>query len=207
MFVKKKSRQSGTSLLRLLILLLLLLSFCSGSKAEWQGMVAPDMPEQIAVADLPAFRIREYDLQPLARYRVRAVVLSKKDYRRGRAAELSPVDLALGWGRMSLAAVINQLQISQSGRWYHYKWKDQPPLPQEEIISSSANTHCIPRDRKIHRALLRVKKYDLVELEGFLVTVSAADGFSWRSSLSRRDSGDGSCELLLVTKIFFRRLK
>jgi hypothetical protein len=41
---------------------------------------------------------------------------------------------------------------------------------------------------------------DLVELEGYLVYVKG-DNFTWNSSLTRNDTGDGACEVLYVEKI------
>jgi hypothetical protein len=38
----------------------------------------------------------------------------------------------------------------------------------------------------------------VVTLRGRLVEASGADGWRWRSSLTREDSGAGACELVLV---------
>jgi len=34
-----------------------------------------------------------------------------------------------------------------------------------------------------------------------LVEVKAQDGWTWRSSLSREDTGNGACELMLVEEV------
>lgn len=47
------------------------------------------------------FEFRGYQVKPLASFAVRARVLAREDYRLGREADLSPVDLALGWKRMA----------------------------------------------------------------------------------------------------------
>ena len=46
-----------------------------------------------------------------------------------------------------------------------------------------------------------VRVGEIVELRGRLVEASRADGWHWRSSLSRDDSGAGACELMLVEAI------
>jgi hypothetical protein len=51
----------------------------------------------------------------------------------------------------------------------------------------------------LHR-LRSVAGGDIIELRGYLVEVTAPDGWHWRSSLSRTDSGDGACELMWVTE-------
>ena len=49
-----------------------------------------------------------------------------------------------------------------------------------------------------HAALDHVVEGSIVQLRGYLVAVQAADGWRWRSSLSRDDTGGGSCELVFV---------
>lgn len=45
-------------------------------------------------------------------------MIAKENYHLGEERELSPVELALGWGVMSDQQVLDQIQFSQSGRWY-----------------------------------------------------------------------------------------
>jgi hypothetical protein len=149
----------------------------------------------------PAFTHGDYTITPLARYEIKAVVLARERYRNDPGAKLSPVDLALGWGPMSTAAVINDLSISQSGRWYEYSWSGEEPLPPDEITAHSANTHCLPATPEIRRQLLAIKRHDVVTLEGYLVEVTGPEGYRWRSSLSRTDTRGGACEVLWITRI------
>ena len=174
--------------------------------ADWRGIPAAHDPSQ-STASLPAaFEHDGYTLQPLAAYRVTAVVLSRSRYRNDRGAELAPVDLALGWGPMSVAEVINDLSISQSGRWYEYSWQNEPPLEPSSIAQHSANTHCLPASSEVRKILLAVKRHELVTLSGFLVEVARPDGYQWRSSLTRNDTGGGSCEVLWVTSVIHQKI-
>ena len=134
----------------------------------------------------------------LAGFSLQARVLGSKRYTRGTEADYSPLDLALGWGPMSQPAVLEQLKISQSGRWYHYRWNDPPPLPPTQIRDHSANMHMIPGSPAIARALLAIKPEQSIRLHGWLVSVEGENGWRWRSSLSRSDSGAGACELVYV---------
>ncbi|KRA54908.1 hypothetical protein ASD77_10110 [Pseudoxanthomonas sp. Root65] len=148
--------------------------------------------------DLPPFALEAATLMPLAGFSLEARVLSRKDYRSGREAALSPVDLALGWQRMEEDAVIEALDIRQSSRWYHYRWRDQPPLPTDEILGSSANMHMIPGNDGVAQALADVRKDERVRIDGWLVEAKAEDGWRWRSSTRRTDTGSGACELVYV---------
>lgn len=170
-------------------------------KADWKGMPAAPQPVQVDAGVPPAFQKDDYTITPLARYSVTAVVLARERYRNDREADLSPVDLALGWGPMSLSGVLNELRISQSGRWYEYRWAGEAPLEPAQIALNSANTHCLPADAEVRKLLLAVKRHELVTLEGYLVEVAGPNGFRWRSSLTRGDTGARSCEVFWVTSV------
>ena len=49
--------------------------------------------------------------------------------------------------------------------------------------------------------MLAVGEGDAVRLRGLLVDATADDGLTWRSSLSRGDTGPGACELLYVQEV------
>lgn len=158
-----------------------------------------DPVQSRAPAGLAPFNRDDYVITPLAGFGIQARVLGREDYRFDAGASLSPTDLALGWRQMSDPTHYGKLDISQSGRWYHYRWGPEgPPLPLEEIIRSSANMHLIPADASVAAAIGRVREGQTVRLEGWLVEARRQDGWHWRSSLTREDSGDGSCELIYV---------
>lgn len=174
--------------------------------AKWKGVPAAAEPVQ-TTKDLPApFHHSEYLITPLATYSIKAVVLSRDYYRFDPAAKLAPLDLALGWKSMSIAGVLNELEITQSARWYEYRWRGEAPLEPSQIAKQSANTHCIPADAGIKRQLLSIRRHDLVTLEGFLVEVTGPNGYRWRSSLTRDDTAGGACEVMFVTSVTRRKL-
>lgn len=165
-------------------------------------VAAFDPPLQTATpASLAPFRLRAATLIPLAGFSIDAKVLSRRDYRSDRESQLAPTDLALGWGRMRDDAVLAQLDISQSARWYHYRYGGAPPIPQAEIDRSAANMHMIPGSEDIASALAQVEKGERVRIDGWLVEAQAPDGWRWRSSTSRQDTGQGACELVYVCAI------
>ncbi|MEO6104536.1 MAG: hypothetical protein ABIP44_13000 [Pseudoxanthomonas sp.] len=155
-----------------------------------------DVPDSLRSFGLPAATLR-----PVAGFSIDARILSRQDYRLGRESDLSPTDLALGWKRMREDAVLSQLRISQSSRWYSYRWQDQPPLPPAEIARSSANMHMIPANGAVADALADIGKDDNVRIDGWLVEATAPDGWRWRSSTTREDTGGGACEVVYVCAI------
>ena len=163
------------------------------------GVLAPDDPVQAPLdAPLATIRTGDFTLTPRARFDLVARVLSTERYRFDAGAALVPEDFALGWGRMSDSAVLRTVDISQAGRFYH--WSVQAfPIPRREIETHSANMHLIPADAGVRRALGRVRVGQLVALDGYLVDADRADGWHWRTSLTRDDTGAGACELFYVT--------
>jgi hypothetical protein len=147
------------------------------------------------------FERKGFTIAPFARFTVRARLLSAETYRMGREAELAPIDFALGWNDMSNDAVLARLSISQGNRFYYYRWENEPPIAPDAIVRSSANMHLIPASADVQRRLERVPAGATVTLSGWLVDVSARDGWAWRSSRSRSDTGFGACELVWVEAV------
>lgn len=158
-------------------------------------------PAQRDLRNGPRFLLNGLQARAVAEYAVSGRVLASKRYRLGREAALAPFDLALGWGRMIEPAVLDRLDIRQSGRWYFWRYQGSPPLPLREIEVSSANVHMIPADAAVARALRRASAGQIITLRDYLLQVQAADGWQWRSSLSREDTGNGACELLYVQSV------
>jgi hypothetical protein len=165
------------------------------------GEITAKTPVQIDRQDMLALSVGDYRIQPVAEFSLTARVLSTESYHTGREADLSPVDLALGWGPMSDSAVLDQLQISQGNRFYFYRWSNAPPIAPVDIVEHSANMHMIPATDDIKHRLGEVRTGQVVALQGYLVRVQAADGWHWNSSMTRSDSGNGACELVWVTAL------
>lgn len=164
------------------------------------GQVAPHEPIQRNLQTKRQFDFKGYQMTALAEFDIEARVLSKKGYKYDASAELSPVDLALGWGPMSDGDVLDEIDISQHGRFYQWSTND-PPIPITQIGRHSANMHLIPADASVEDALDDVRRGHVVRFRGELVKATHPDGFRWKSSLTRRDAGGGACEIVFVRKI------
>jgi len=165
------------------------------------GILVPDEPRQSAVVDARAFEWAGFRLSPRAQFDIRARVLSREDYRWDDGSDLSPMDLALGWGAMSDQSVLERIEISQGARWYYTRYDYPAPLADRYIIRQSGNMHLVPANPAILTRLREIRRGDVVWLRGFLVDADHDSGFRWRTSLSREDSGDGACELFYVELI------
>ena len=148
----------------------------------------------------PAFTYKGFTLTPVASFNLEARVLCKERYYWGRESTLAPIDFAFGWGPMAHESVLKGMKISQSNRWYHYRYKE-PPIVESEIISHSSNMHLIPANSEVYKNIKKARPGQLVRLRGYLVNVTASDGWYWNSSLSRTDIGAHACELFWVDAI------
>ncbi len=161
------------------------------------GITSPDQPKQINLTEAKEWAVGEFKIEALAEYDIKARVLSRNNFSTGKESELSPLDLALGWGPMSDQSIIDKINISQSNRWYHWN-ADVLPIAGTEISLHSANVHIVPKDDLIEEKFDEVYRGSLVEMKGYLVKISNVDGWHWVSSLKRDDTGGGSCELFWV---------
>lgn len=163
------------------------------------GVVASQTPIQ-ANTDGGSFELNGYTITPLESFEIEARVLSTKHYTFDKEADLSPVDLALGWGRMSDEAILKDINIKQRGRFYYWRVKTFP-IPRKEIETHSANMHMVPANADIKKALKRIKPGQLVSIKGDLIQANTDDGWRWKSSLTRNDTGAGACELVYVKQV------
>jgi hypothetical protein len=161
------------------------------------GVVAPHQPIQ---GDPPApdpFFYKDHVIYPLASFDLTARILAKKDYTLGREAQFSPVDVALGWGPMSDAAVLQSITITQSNRWYFWR-TPSPPIPKRQIETHSANMHLVPATPTLAAQIKALRPGQVIRLTGSLIRIEGRDGWGWQSSLTREDTGNGACELIWV---------
>lgn len=144
-----------------------------------------------------------YKITATDSYALRGLVVSVCRYYMGRDSKLSPVDFAVVWGALAQEPNLPAIHYTQSGRWYFYKYNPfKVNVSPWTIISHSSNNHIVipPENDDLRSFLLGVHRGDTVQLTGYLVRITAPDGWNWSSSRSRTDTGDHSCELFYVTE-------
>lgn len=152
--------------------------------------------------DKAPWRLDEHhNATPLATFEITARVLSKEHYWFDRESTFVPYDLALGWRRMSDQSVIDKLSITQDNRFFRFRWEGSAPIGQAEMMSSATNMHLIPASPEVLATIKSVRVGQIVTLRGCLVEVVSDDGWRWKSSLTRNDTGRGACELMWVEEM------
>jgi hypothetical protein len=178
--------------------------FASRERTHPPGQIALEAPYQRNFENGKPFQVKDFTLTPRAKFSLTARVLARERYSADAGADLSPIDIAFGWGVMSDTSLLSLLKISQTSRFYYWHYKQQPPVPHDVITRSSANMHLIPANASVKDKLYGARVGDVVELEGELVDVTRANNWRWNTSLTREDSGGGACELIYVTNVLIR---
>ena len=181
----------------------LIVLFIGGSYQYWHSHKSHAPAVGVTASMDHAWNAYGYQISALEKFDFEARVLRAEHYSMDREAQLAPVDLALGWGPMAIPSVIDKVKITQSNRFYYWH-VDEFPIPRRDIEINSANMHMVPANAEVERTLRSLHSGQRVTFSGFLIEARASDGWRWRSSLTREDTGAGACELVWVERIATR---
>ncbi len=162
------------------------------------GVLVPEPPAQTDIPWKSLGTVAGWNLTAVAEYHVRGRVLGTKRYYGDPNSDLVPIDVAIGWKRMTDQAVLDQFEISMGNRFFFYEWADQPAIPPEEIKVSAANNHLISANAEVKGVIRGLRVGQILKMDGFLVNAAGPEGRTWNSSTTREDSGNGACELFYV---------
>lgn len=164
-----------------------------------------------------------YALQPMAKYSISGLVVTKntnfwfRDIMRNSFDDICLMDIGIVWG--DLAKNKNRLHkywkfkshktLGQSRR---LEWRSK--VPYEEmywelgfVSSHISHTHLIPANANVMGALLKIKRNDIVKLDGYLVDIYTDKSETVaKTSMSRTDTdptsrGSGACEDMYVKQV------
>lgn len=165
------------------------------------GILINQEPLQVDLNPLPkAWKFKKSVIQPLASYKIKSRLLSKKRYFFDSRSDYARYDLAVGWKTMSDSKLLSQLDISQGDRFYFYKF-NRSDLNVIDMQTQSANMHIIPANDLVQKTVSNLRVGQIFEMTGSLVRVDFMEGGEWKSSLTRNDTGNGACEILWVESI------
>ncbi len=168
------------------------------------GEIAADDPLQSELEAPQTLTRGDFQVIAQARFSAEVRVLGSERYRLGELADVSPLDIAVGWGPMSDSTVLADLDIRQSGRFYFWQYEDSPPIPTQAIESHSANWHLVPANDTVWRKLRGLRVGDVVKLDGLLVNLETPGAGTMATSLRRDDTGAGACEIIYVERASIR---
>lgn len=124
--------------------------------------------------------------------------------------KLSTRDFGISWGFLANPENNNKMKWNSVGnRFLMWSTDDVEWLRsvggEKKLNDYFSNNHIISSDKDVEKLIRSVKAGEYVKLDGYLVeTYARTDNggyFTWGTSLSRKDRGDGACELLYVTNV------
>jgi hypothetical protein len=160
------------------------------------GIAVPQSPNQAPLREPRTWTKEGVRYTALARYEISARVLFALRVSADEVGAIAPFDLSVAWGRMSDTRLLRKVAFSHAGRFLGWGFQD-PELMSFDVGLYLANMHLIPADQEVESLLRRLRTDSLVQLRGFLVHVQS-DQVSLASSLSRKDTGPGACEVMWV---------
>ena len=165
------------------------------------GILAPEEPKQTKISKKVVWEKDNFQYRAMASFDIVARVLSIRYYGSDDMSDFCPVDIAVGWNKMSDQRIIDKIDIKQQHRWYVWK-TERFPIPRNEIEVSSSNIHIIPSNDEIEDLLDEVIRGNIISLSGKLVNVNEKNNnFTFKTSLKRNDTGSGACEILWLEEL------
>ena len=198
------------------------------TKTTTEVLSTADDPIQIATDDDDPINIKKrsdknriFNLKPQAKYSITGLLVASnsnfflRDVLRSDFDEICLMDFGLVWGEIGTKKYVQDNLKFKSvktlgfARQLEYRAKNFNTLPHSwgYISSHLSHTHLIPANTNVTKALLRVKKYDVVKLEGYLVDIYDDKNQTIAlTSLSRYDKnetsrGYGACEDMYVISV------
>ena len=141
-----------------------------------------------------------YALVPVATYFTSVLVVRAKHYY-DEDAELAPVDLCVVWGVLADPEYLQYTTFIQEDRGCECIYDVGSPVDTPHVLSQFVNIHLIPANDYILQAIKSIRKGQKVVLEGFLVDIYLNGSIYIETSRTRADNGEGSCEILYVTRV------
>ncbi len=141
-----------------------------------------------------------FRIVPRAAYEVGAVVAHVDRYRFDHLAPLVPLDAVLTWGKLPEVPYRGRVAYDQMARFYLWSTHARN-LDLRYIATHSANTHLLPSDSNLRKAILHLGRGDRIRIRGLLVDLVDGEGHTFKTSLTRTDTGAGACEVLWVQEL------
>lgn len=164
-----------------------------------------------------------FALKPQAEYSIAGLVVTKntnfwfRDIMRSTFDDICLMDIGIVWGELAKDKQklyknwkfksLKTLGESRRLEWRSKVTTDAMPWDLSYVSSHISHTHLIPATPNIMGALLRIKKNDIVKIDGYLVDIyTDKNELVAKTSLSRTDTdptsrGYGACEDMYVKQV------
>lgn len=154
---------------------------------------------------------KKVDINFVAKYSISGRVVNTHNYYGyNMENQLSPKDVGISWGVLASESNYKKIRWSSTGNRFLYWHSDDGKWLQEmggtnALSEYYSNNHLIPSDNKVKKLINGIKEDEFIRIEGYLVNIYCKENngryFTWNTSDSRSDTGDGACEIIYVTNI------
>jgi hypothetical protein len=200
--------------------LIFCLTFFTRNNYKWVDRIAPEIltepvQEKIARQESIDFEIRGYSyrLTPVYEFEINALVVSKFNYKFGiyRSDSVFPIDLCMIWGDNIARKTYKNMSLRffHDCRWCEVEWWGNLDFNMQQL----ANCHLVTNKKNILDKIDRIVIGDQIKVKGKLVNIEGRlvgkpdkytpPQLSWRTSVTRSDTGAGACEIIYVEDIIF----
>lgn len=115
---------------------------------------------------------------------------------------LNIMDMCVLWGSNLDGNLYKKFKFTNMNWTCFYKTGDDTAwheFKQNEI----SNNHLLVEDQAITKLARTIGVGDQIDIKGYLVDYSAANGFNRKTSVTREDTGQGACEVVYLTDLKF----
>lgn len=163
---------------------------------------------------------QDYALNFMAEYSISGMVVAKnsnfwfRDIMRSKFDDLYLIDFGIVWGDLAKDKKIlykhmkfKSAKTLGQARMLTWRWNADCPWDGSYIRAHLSHTHMTPANANVMGALLKIKKNNIVKIDGYLVdTYTDKSELIAHTSMSRTDNdptsrGSGSCEEMYVTQV------
>ncbi len=149
------------------------------------------------------FQFKDATIVPLRKISGEVRILEKKRYFLDNKREYSPLDVLVGWKALSDERNLDHIHFSLGDRYFEYKFT-RPPLPVNEILSQIDLWHLVPSNEEIDTQIKRLRKGNVISIEGYLVDIEPETKYAWRSELVKPKNQNLKNTIVWITDIYVK---
>ncbi len=149
------------------------------------------------------FQFRDATIVPLRKISGEVRVLEKKRYFFDNKREYSPIDVLIGWKALSDERNLDHIHFSLSDRYFEYEFT-RPPLPVNEMLSQIDLWHLVPSNEEIDNQIKRLRKGNVISIEGYLIDIEPDTKYAWRSELVKPKNQNLKNTIVWITDIYVK---
>ncbi|MEQ9310572.1 MAG: hypothetical protein RLN90_14040 [Balneolaceae bacterium] len=164
------------------------------------GEITPDKPKVERLSWEKPFIFKGATIVPHRKISGEVRVLEKKRYFFDNKRMFSPVDVLIGWKALSDERNLDHIRFSLNDRFFDYEFT-RPPLPVNEILSQIDLWHLVPSNEQIDYDIKKLRKGNILIIEGYVIDVEPVSTYAWRSELVNIKNHDFKNTIIWITKL------